>query len=228
MVRKLYELVGADPERRFSPYCWRIRMALAHKGLDAEVVPWRFTDAAALRFANYERVPVLVDGERVVTDSTPIAEYLDTAYPDAPPLFHGAPASLRFTIAWTNSVLHPAIARFIVSDIVPLLSEPARSYFIASREQRYGMKLSEVTADRDARLPEFRAMLLPLRTVLAEQPFLGGASPDYGDYAVFGAFQWARCTSPFALLEPGDLVHAWRERILDLHGGLARKVPAFT
>jgi len=227
MARKLYELVGADPERRFSPYCWRIRMALAHKGLDAEVVPWRFTEAAALRFANYEKVPVLVDGERVLTDSTPIAEYLDDAYPDAPSLFRGAQASLRFTIAWTNSVLHPALVRFIVSDIAPLLSEPACSYFITSREQRFGMKLAEVTADRVERLPEFRAMLLPIRMVLAEQPFLGGAEPDYGDYAVFGAFQWARATSPFALLEHGDLVHAWRERMLDLHGGLARGVPAF-
>ncbi len=25
---KLYDLAGADPDRRFSPYCWRIKMAL--------------------------------------------------------------------------------------------------------------------------------------------------------------------------------------------------------
>ena len=51
MARQLYELCGTDPARRFSPYCWRSRMALAHKGLEAEVVPWRFTDTAALAFA---------------------------------------------------------------------------------------------------------------------------------------------------------------------------------
>ena len=32
---ELYELAGADPARVFSPFCWRIRMALAAKGLEA-------------------------------------------------------------------------------------------------------------------------------------------------------------------------------------------------
>ena len=47
MTLKLFELCGADPERVFSPFCWRIRMALAHKGLEAETVPWRFTEKDA-------------------------------------------------------------------------------------------------------------------------------------------------------------------------------------
>lgn len=33
MTIQLYELVGAD-DRRFNPFCWRTRMALAHKRLD--------------------------------------------------------------------------------------------------------------------------------------------------------------------------------------------------
>jgi glutathione S-transferase len=202
-------------------------MALAHKGLEAEVVPWRFTETARLAFAHWRQVPVLVDGANAVTESTAIAAYLDTTYPHAPALFRGDAAARQFVLAWTNSVLHPAVARMIVSDIPPLLDEPARSYFVASREQRFGMKLMEVTADRAERLPEFRSMLLPLRTVVVAQPFLGGEEADYADYAVFGAFQWARCVSPFALLEQGDPVHGWRERMLDLHGGLARHVPAF-
>ncbi|HEY0236773.1 MAG TPA: glutathione S-transferase family protein, partial [Afipia sp.] len=28
MTRQLFELCGSDPARVFSPYCWRIRMAL--------------------------------------------------------------------------------------------------------------------------------------------------------------------------------------------------------
>src|SRR5436190_7008774 len=30
----LYDLAGAEAERRFSPFCWRTKMALAHKGLE--------------------------------------------------------------------------------------------------------------------------------------------------------------------------------------------------
>ena len=43
MSLTLYELCGAD-DRRFSPYCWRARMAVAHKGFDAEYIPMGFTE----------------------------------------------------------------------------------------------------------------------------------------------------------------------------------------
>jgi glutathione S-transferase len=66
MTRKLFELVGADASRPFSPYCRRTRMALAHKGLDAETIPWRFTEKAAIAPYKSEKVPVLLDGERAV------------------------------------------------------------------------------------------------------------------------------------------------------------------
>jgi glutathione S-transferase len=38
---------------------------------------------------------------------------------------------------------------------------------------------------------------------------------------------WPRVVSPLPLLEAGDAVHDWQERMLDLHGGLAREVPAY-
>jgi glutathione S-transferase len=129
MARKLFELCGTDAERRFSPFCWRSRMALAHKGVEAEVVPWRFTETAALAFAQHDKVPVLVDGDRTVADSWAIAVYLDEAYPDAPKLFSGTPASHRFIAAWADAVLHPALAKLIVSDIPPLLGAEDRAYF---------------------------------------------------------------------------------------------------
>ncbi|MBX9699664.1 MAG: glutathione S-transferase family protein [Acetobacteraceae bacterium] len=225
MARQLYELCGTDPDRVFSPFCWRIRMALAHKGLDFESVPWRFTETERLAFAKHDKVPVLVDGDEVVTESWDIAAYLDEAYDDAPSLMHGHPAPYRFVAAWNDSVLQPAVARLVVSDIPPLLGRKERTYFIASREKRFGKPLAEVTAGREERLPEFRALLQPLRGALAAQPFLGGEEPDYADYIVFGSFMWARVVSPLALLAPEDAVAAWHERMLDLHAGLARATP---
>lgn len=44
----MFDLAGAESDRRFSPYCWRIRLALAHKGLELETISWRFTEKAAL------------------------------------------------------------------------------------------------------------------------------------------------------------------------------------
>ena len=158
--------------------------------------------------------------------ATDIALHLDSAYPDAPALFNGAPETYRFVAAWTDTVLHAGLARLIVSDIPPLLAPVDAAYFHESREKRFGMPLAQVTADREARLPEFRASLAPLRRTLTQQNFLGGAAPDYADHIVFGGFMWARIVSPLRLLEADDAVHAWRERMLDLFGGLARGMPA--
>jgi glutathione S-transferase len=227
MTRQLYELCGTDAERVFSPFCWRSRMALAHKGLDFESVPWRFTETDRLAFARHEKVPVLVDGDRVVADSWDIALHLDATYPDRPSLLHGHPAGYRFLSAWNDSVLLAGIARLIVSDIPALLGPKERAYFVESREKRFGMTLEQVTADREARLPAFRAALQPIRLMLREQPFFGGQTPDYADHIVFGSFMWARSCSPLPLLEAGDPLHGWRDRLLDLHGGMARRAPCF-
>ena len=77
-MKKLYELAGADENRRFSPYCWRARMALAHKGLEVESLPWHFTEKEAISFSGQERVPVLIDAKNTISDSWEIAKYLET------------------------------------------------------------------------------------------------------------------------------------------------------
>ena len=227
MTRKLFELVGTDPSRRFSPFCWRTRLALTHKGLETETIPWRFTEKNLIAPYKSERVPVLLDGEKAVVDSFVIANYLEDAYPDRPSLF-GAPAAAavtRFVNAWADTVLHAAMIRLIVSDIANIVHEKDRAYFRESREQRFGMPLEQVTAGREERLKGFREMLLPLRHTLSAQPFLSGDAPAYADYIVLGSFQWARCVSAFELLAPDDVVAAWRERMFDLFDGLARRAP---
>ena len=82
----MYDLAGADKNRRFSPYCWRIRMALAHKRLNVECMPWHFTEKDKIKFSGQERVPVLIDGSNTISDSWEIAKYLESAYPDRPSL----------------------------------------------------------------------------------------------------------------------------------------------
>lgn len=72
-----------------SPFARRIRLALAHKGLTAELRDARAVPehAAEVRRLNPARtIPVLVDGERVVTGSGPIAHYLEAKVP-SPSLF---------------------------------------------------------------------------------------------------------------------------------------------
>ena len=228
MTLRLYDLAGADPNRRFSPYCWRIRLALAHKRLPVETIPWRFTEKAEIAPSGSKTVPVLVDGDRWIADSWTIANYLEDTYPNSPSLFGGA-AARRLTRHYSSlaDALVGAIFPFIALDILERVADRDREYFRTSREQRVGKTLEDFVANRDAKLPGLRASLAPLRTTLKTQPFFGGDEPLYADYALFGQFQWARCISPFALLEEGDPVKLWRDRLLDCFEGLARSAVAY-
>jgi glutathione S-transferase len=227
MTITLYELLGAD-DRRFSPFCWRTRMALAHKELDPEIVPCRFSEKHRFAFAGYDRMPVIADGDRVVTDSWDIAVYLDHAYPDRPTLFGGAigRAEARFFNEWAPTLQGP-ILRMILKDIHDHLDPGEQPYFRESREKRFGGTLEQFHAGRESARPAFDAACDQLRAVLAHQPFFGGDSPAYADYIFFGGFQFARCMSPLRLLEPGDALYDWRGRLLDMYGGMARNAPGY-
>lgn len=225
MAIQLYDLAGQDDDLRFSPFCWRVRLALAHKGLDCETIPWRFTEKAAIAFSGQGLVPVIRDGGTVVHDSWDIACHLDHAYPDRPALFEGpqAEALARFLAGWVGTQIQPLLLRLIIVDLFACLHEGDRDYFRRTREARLGGPLEQVAIPRDEGLAELGRRLEPLRFTLRERPYLAGERPAFADYVVFGAFMWARCVSPIPLLAEDDPVHAWRERMLDAFDGLARR-----
>ena len=211
MSRTLYDLAAADPALRFSPYCWRAKLALAHKNLAFETVPWRFTDKEVIAFSGQGQVPVLVDNGTVVHDSQGIADYLEATYPQAPSLFGDAAsrALTGFVKRWTEDVLHPAIVKIVLPDIFGLLDPKDQAYFRQSREARFGKTIEAMAAARESAIPAFQAILTPLRGTLKVQNFLAGAAPAYADYIVFGALQWARTTSSTVLLAPDDPIGLW-------------------
>jgi hypothetical protein len=160
MALKLYDLAAADEERRFSPYCWRIKMALAHKELDVETIPWRFIEKDAIAFSK-RRVPVLVDGEKTVTDSWVIANYLEDRYPDRKSLLGhtSGRAPTGFIASWADGALLPAIAQLILVDVFAHLYEKDKTYFRESREKRLGTTLEKFCANRDETVVQFRKTL---------------------------------------------------------------------
>lgn len=228
MTILLYDLVGEDATRPFSPHCWKAAMALAHKGLDFRRVATRFLEVSNVEGGFSKTIPVVRDGETVVADSFAIALYLDDAYPDRPTLFggEGGKALARFVERWSQLTVHPYLGAAALLDIHDRLAPPDQAYFRDSREKRFGRSLEDVPADRETKRAVFLASLEPLRSMLGYQPFIGGMSPLFADHIVFGAFQWVRVISPFAFLPADDAITAWFERCLDLYGGLARQVPA--
>jgi glutathione S-transferase len=218
MTRLLYELAAADEAIRFSPYCWRIKLALAHKNLEYETIPWHFSDKTVIAFSGSDKVPVLVDGEHVVSDSQTIAEYLDETYPNEPPLYGDDPARAltNFIRIWSDTVLQPAIAQIIVPDVFPRLAERDQAYFRETRERRLGRTLEEQAARRPEAIANFHIALKPLLATLHVEKFFAGEAPGYADHIIFGALQWARLMSSTPLVE-GPLA-VWMQAVLDTYG----------
>ena len=196
MIITLFELVG-DEDRRFSPYCWRTRMALAHKGLEAEFVPCKFTEKEKFAFSGQGRIPVVKDGDTVVFDSWDIACHLEDAYSDRPTLFGGAisQAEALFFNEWVGALQMPVL-KSIIKDLHDHTAPEDREYFRTSREARFGATLEELHKQRDSHRDAIEAACAPLRATLERQPYFCGEQPAYADYIVFGTFQFARIMSP--------------------------------
>jgi glutathione S-transferase len=215
----LYDLVFSE-DRRPSPYCWRAKLALKHKGLAWRDEPMGFVEKQKIAFASSTTVPVIHDGTKVVKDSWAIACHLDEAYP-AKPLFPNDPdrAYARFVNGWADTAVNPLIFPMVVGDMVEICRPQDRDYVVDSRSKRIG------TTDfagfqrkaRETGLATFRAALEPARRVLREQEFLSGEATAYPDYILLGTLLWPRTMSPtLELLEKDDPIHAWRERMLAL------------
>lgn len=224
MTITLHDLAGADDRVRFSPYCWRAALALKHKGLDAETLPWRFSDKQAIAFTGQGLVPVLTDGAKVVWDSWEIALHLEEAYPDRSSLFGGvdARAQALFVKHWCELTLHPLILRLIILDIFASIDDRDKAYFRTSREARFGKPLEQIAVPPEEGVRVLRNVLAPLRATLLRQQYLGGDRPMFVDYMVFAHFLGARTVSSLSLLETDDPVWTWRERLLDAFEGFGR------
>ncbi|MCZ6888893.1 MAG: glutathione S-transferase N-terminal domain-containing protein [Gammaproteobacteria bacterium] len=223
----LYDLVGTQ-DRRFSPNCWKTRMALAHKGLEHETRATRFTEIAAICGGGQRSVPVIEHGTEVVRDSWQIAEYLENTFPDTPSLFGPDPGHqfAYFFERWSVS-LYLDVMQLIVKDIYDHVTPEDHDHFRSTRERILGETLEDSHALQQRRLQPMRDALKPARQVLQRQSFLAGDAPSYPDYQLFAILQWVRVMSPLPLVEQDDPIRAHMERCLDLFDGLARQTPAF-
>ena len=73
MTIQIYDLAASNSEVRFSPFCWRVKLALAFKGLKFESIPIRFVEKNRIAFSGQKLLPVIVDKEKVIVDSWDIA-----------------------------------------------------------------------------------------------------------------------------------------------------------
>lgn len=185
----------------FSTNVERVALALAHKGLAARSVTIDYRDRSEVeRISGQPLVPVLVDGDVVVHDSTRILEYLEESHPERPlfPAHAARRAEMTIFIDWFNEVWKAA----------PNAIESELSGASPRRE-----RLAELQALLQRRVDLFAALL-------ADRDYLLGDSLSAADCAVFPFLKYARGRDP----ADDELFH----RILERHQTLAPRHAALS
>lgn len=205
-----------------SPFVWATRYALAHKGLEVDIIPGGFTGIMERTGGRTQRLPAIEDQGRFVLDSWGIVEYLDETYPDRPALIpHESIAPLTRAIdAWFWGAAVGPWMRCYCADYRDVCLEEDKAYVTATREVMLGGRLEDLQAGREKRLPAISAALAPLRLALADQPYLGGSTPNYADYRIIGGFLWLASVAQTPALAADDPLRDWIQRVRGLYGGL--------
>jgi glutathione S-transferase len=209
-----------------SPFVWRIKYAIAHKGFDMETVPVAFTGIKKILDGQYSQVPVIDDNGTIVADSWAIADYLDHASVERPLLFRtrGEHVWARFFDRWIFREVVPHMYRCYALDNYNFAQPVDRDYLRESRERTFlgGRRLEDAVEGREKRLPAIRDSLQPLRVMLGETPWLGGLRPNYVDFCGLSVFLWAAAINTMPPLEKSDPLLDWLNRGFDLYGGVGR------
>jgi glutathione S-transferase len=187
-----------------SPYVRKVLVALALKGVPYEIdplVPF-FGDAAFEELSPLRRIPVLIDDEVTLTDSTVICEYLDERYAGAP-LLPASPAD-RARARWLEEFADTRLCDVLIW----------RLFFQrAIRPSVFGEPTDE-TKVAEALNDDLPTIMDYLEAQAPETGFLFGAAPSIADIAVACPFKNAmfiRCRP-----DPARWPHAtgWVARML--------------
>ena len=165
------------------PYCARVRIVLAEKGVEYETVVIDLDDRPAWIYEKNPtgRVPVLEEDTFVLPESAVIDEYLDERYPE-PPLLPADPGER-------------ALARVLIFRFDDL----SKPYYALRR------------GDDGARL-KLDAQLAKLDELLERQPFLTGRDFGLADIAYVPWILRARDRMDVDL-EPFSALDAWVARL---------------
>jgi stringent starvation protein A len=136
------------------PYCARVRIALAEKGIEYETVEIDLSDRPSWLYEKNSlgRVPVLEEDDFVLSESAVINEYLEERYPE-PPL-------------WPADARERALARLLVFRF----DELSKPYYALRREEEGAGEV-------------FDAALARLDALLDERPYLTGSEFGLADVA---------------------------------------------
>ena len=216
----LYDL-SCTNNRRPSPFCWRVKYALAHKSLEFETVPVKFTEVATHLEGKFTTVPTIIDNGKVINGSNAIVEYINHEYRQNPLIIEDSDLVQTASLdEWQMNDILPNLFKIYALDIYNGAFPEDQDYFRTSREKDLNCTLEQAAIGRDIALDSVREKLNRLRRIIATRPFLCGDKPNYADYIIISSFLWVASVSTLPLLTADDPLLEWITRCQDLFNGL--------
>ena len=215
----LYEIGIADG-RSASPFVWRTKLSLAHKGLAYRSEMLGLTDIPKLFDGRFATAPIIDFGDRQMNESLAIADRLDEAYPDRPAIFAGPAerAMIGFFDHWLMQLIVTHVLPIYMLDAHDCSAPKERGYYRQSREAFFGRTLEAIVADREVRLPDLRHALEPVRKAIGDRPFLGGQAPNFADMCLVGLFIFLGTIATLPPLAADDPLLGYARRVLAAFG----------
>ena len=219
---------------RQSPFCEKVRLVLAAKGLSYEIVEVTpgLGQVALFRLSGQRQVPVRVDGETVVADSTAIALHLEQHHPQ-PALLPADPelrARALLLEDWADTALAAGVRRALLQ---AASNDPGLRALLLPDATPGPLKqlLNAVPAGLGAAADtawdslfgaaerqQLQRSLEQLLTLVSAQPYLVGPALTLADLAVVAQISWLR---PQGLAVPGlgdnpllEPLFNWRDQIV--------------
>ncbi|KAK7967272.1 uncharacterized protein PG986_001549 [Apiospora aurea] len=193
----------------FSPVVWCTRLMLNYKQIPYKTVFLEFPDIEATleelglppnETGHKYTVPAIqhVPTATHLMGSIPIAQFLESTYPDPPVPLTSEPGSEIGARA--RAVVGPVMTKSLMPREVRILSPRSQEYFRRTREASIGRPLEDLLGEGtddeqqrwDAVDEELRGLGAFLQTRKAEGPFVLGARPSYTDFFIAGSLQCAR------------------------------------
>ncbi|KAG8928415.1 hypothetical protein FRC02_006935, partial [Tulasnella sp. 418] len=214
----LYDIPSTNETKAFSPNTWRTRLVLNYKGISYEtkwlsypdvrptlieigITPVNFRpDGTPMYTCPSITVQSPSESKFHLTDSAPIAEYLDANFAGPKVFPPGSKAAQHLFITHLQQHLLPNLGPLMIGLTPKILDSRSNEYYEPSRAGFYGCDLKDLWPagpEREARWQTVQKDFDALATIYDKNEegggiYFMGSGPTYADMALVSILLWTK------------------------------------